>query len=223
MLLERFQQGFDTAFGTPDARGVIRSEAAHFQVEEQLGFEPSGEGEHCFLLIQKTGENTESVARKLARFAGVPARDVSYSGLKDRNAVTTQWFGVHLPKRDVFAWSEINEQNLQVLQQTWHRKKLRRGVHQSNRFKITIAELSGQSDELSHRLERIKASGVPNYFGEQRFGFGGQNLVHAEDLLLQNKKVKQRHLKSMYLSSARSLLFNSVLSERVKQGSWIKR
>jgi tRNA pseudouridine13 synthase len=220
LLLERFQQGFDTALGKPDVNASIRSEAAHFQVEEELGFEPCGEGEHCFLLIQKTGENTEAVARKLARFASVPAKMVSYSGLKDRNAITTQWFGVHLPKRDRFDWTEINEPGLKVLQQTWHRKKLRRGVHQINRFQITITNLSSPCDEITHRLEKIKATGVPNYFGEQRFGFDGQNLVHAEELLLKEKAVKKRHLRSMYLSSARSLLFNSVLSARVTQGNW---
>jgi tRNA pseudouridine13 synthase len=204
----------------PEVSGSIRSEVSHFQVEEALGFEPCGEGEHCFLLIQKTGENTEAVARKLARFAGVPAKMVSYSGLKDRNAVTTQWFGVHLPKRDSFDWAEINEPGLEVLQQTWHRKKLRRGVHQSNLFQITITSLSEPRDELIHRLEKIKVSGVPNYFGEQRFGFDGQNLVHAEDMLLKGKTTSKRHLRSIYLSSARSLLFNSVLSARVEQGAW---
>lgn len=220
MLLERFQQGFRTALGNPEMSGSIRSEAAHFQVEEELGFEPCGEGEHCFLLIQKTGENTEAVARKLARFAGVPAKMVSYSGLKDRNAVTTQWFGVHLPKRDSFDWAEINAAGLKVLQQTWHRKKLRRGVHQANRFQITVTNLSGPCEQITDRLEEIKASGVPNYFGEQRFGFNGHNLLHAEDLLLKGKATRKRHLRSIYLSSARSLLFNSVLSARIAQGSW---
>ena len=220
MLLERFQQGFTPSMGQAKVEGGIRKEASHFQVEEVLGFEPSGEGEHCFLLIQKTGENTEAVARKLARFAGLPARAVSYSGLKDRNAVTTQWFGVHLPKRDKLNWAELNNPNLKVLKQTWHLKKLRRGVHQTNRFKITVTDLSGNLDDLNTRLEQLKCTGVPNYFGEQRFGFGGQNLVKAEDFLCHGGPAPKRHLRGIYLSSARSLLFNSILSERVECNNW---
>lgn len=199
---------------------MIRKEANHFQVEELLGFTPGGEGEHCFLYIQKTAENTEAVARKLAAFAGVPMRSVSYCGLKDRNAVTRQWFSVHLPKRDELCWGELNSPRLRVLKQAWHQKKLRRGVHHGNRFRITITDMSGDLDCLSERLGKISASGVPNYFGDQRFGREGNNLIKAEEMLLLRKKIKHRHLRSLYVSAARSILFNMVLSERVAKGNW---
>lgn len=220
MLLERYKQGFATALDVPGVSGTIRANFSDFQVDEQLGFVPSGEGEHCFLLIRKQGENTETVARQIARFAGVPAQAVSYSGMKDRNAITTQWFGVHLPKRTHLRWSDINSPSIEVIEQTWHQKKLRRGVHQSNHFRIVVSALHGDLSTLEQRLRWIQNQGVPNYFGEQRFGLAGQNLLEAERLLLEGQRKNNRHQRGLYYSAARSLLFNCILSERVVQGTW---
>ena len=77
--------------------GYIRSLPEDFIVDEELSFSPTGEGEHVFLQIRKTGKNTEDIARILARHAGVTRKSVSYAGLKDRNAVTSQFFSIHLP------------------------------------------------------------------------------------------------------------------------------
>lgn len=219
-LLQCYQQGFARVLDTPRAAGRIRAQHADFQVDEQLGFVPSGEGEHCFLRIRKRGENTETVARHIARFAGVAAHAVSYSGLKDRNALTTQWFGVHLPKRTSLNWADLNNATMEVLEQSWHQKKLRRGVHRSNRFHIVVSDLRGELETLEARLQWVRTHGVPNYFGQQRFGIEGRNLLEAERLLLGGYKPKSRHLRSVYLSAARSLLFNCILSERVVAGSW---
>ncbi|HEX4974378.1 MAG TPA: tRNA pseudouridine(13) synthase TruD [Pseudomonadales bacterium] len=219
-LLQRYQQEFAHVLETPRVTGRIRAEYADFQVDEQLGFVPSGEGEHCFLRIRKQGENSEAVAQHIARFAGVRAHAVSYSGLKDRNAITTQWFGVHLPKRTKIDWTGLNSDKLTVLEQTWHQKKLRRGVHQGNRFRIVVSDLRGELETLEARLQWVGAHGVPNYFGQQRFGIDGRNLLEAERMLLSGYRPKSRHLRSVYYSAARSLLFNSVLSERVTEGTW---
>ena len=219
-MLSRYQQGFARCNVAPTAKGVIRARNEDFQVEEHLGFEPSGEGEHCFLHIRKKGENTESVARLLARHAGVPARLVSYSGLKDRNAVTTQWFSVHLPKRSAVEWSALNSPSMEVLEQTWHARKLRRGVHKKNHFRIVLSSLKGEQSDIETRLQYIKNMGVPNYFGEQRFGYEGNNLAVAEKLLSVGDKSIKRHQRGLYYSSARSLLFNSILSERIKENCW---
>ena len=219
-MLSRYQQGFARSDDTPTAKGILRARNEDFQVVEQLGFEPSGDGEHCFLKIRKTGENTESVARLLARHAGVPARLVSYSGLKDRNAVTTQWFSVHLPKRNIVEWSVLNSPSIEVLQQAWHARKLRRGVHKKNHFRIVLSNLKGEQPDIEACLQQIKNEGVPNYFGEQRFGYDGNNLVVAEKLLSVGDKSIKRHQRGFYYSSARSLLFNSILSERVQANCW---
>ena len=110
-------------FGEPKSQGQIRVEPADFIVQEDLGYEPEGDGEHHYLYIRKTGENTDWVARQLANFAQVSPRDVAYAGKKDRHAVTEQWFSVHLPgKRKLLNWSMFGGDTIQVLKQNKHRK-----------------------------------------------------------------------------------------------------
>lgn len=208
------------AFGKPEVEGDFRTEPEDFVVDEFLGFEPAGEGEHVYLQVQKRNNNTAWVVKLLARLAGVKPMDVGYCGLKDRNAVTRQWFSVYLPKGDEPNWSEINDETIEVLKVSRHNKKLRRGTHVCNHFQIRLRNLSGALESLPERLEQVKAVGVPNYFGEQRFGRGAQNLVRAEELLVDRIKVKNRQLRGLYISAARSYLFNAVLSQRIQAGTW---
>jgi tRNA pseudouridine13 synthase len=212
------------AWGRPLATARLRQSANDFQVDEQLGFDLSGAGEHAFVQIRKQQLNTEQVARQLARLAQVKARDVSFSGMKDRNAVTTQWFSVHLPGMPEPDWSVLNSEQMQVLQQGRHRQKLRRGSHRANRFVIILREVlldvQGEHAQLDQRLQTIAQHGVPNYFGPQRFGNGEANIARAIAMLSGQLRVKDRHQRSLYLSTARALLFNKVLSRRVEQGNW---
>ena len=205
--------------GTPQATAILRASPEDFFVDEQLGFAPDGEGEHVLLQIQKRNRNTDQVARALARQAGVQARDVSYCGLKDRNAVTRQWFSVWLPGRETPDWSALEDDSLQVLACQRHRRKLQRGTLQGNAFEIVLRDIEGERDALEHRLNSIKQRGVPNYFGEQRFGRDGGNLNGALEMF-QGKRIKDRHLRGLLLSAARSFLFNEVLAVRVQDGSW---
>ncbi|MFA7554084.1 MAG: tRNA pseudouridine(13) synthase TruD [Spongiibacteraceae bacterium] len=213
------------AYGEPAVTGVLRQSAEDFYVEEILGFEPEGEGEHVFIWVEKIGLNTQQVADSLARLAKVPARQVSYSGMKDRNAVTRQWFGVHLPGNHSYDWESLNSDQLKILQVARHLRKLRRGVHKANRFVIKLSELALAAGELEieadiqRRLALITAQGVPNYFGEQRFGHGGANLTKAQQLFSGSFKVK-RHQRGIYLSAARSHLFNQLLAARVTANNW---
>ena len=207
------------ATGKPALSGLLRQQLDSFQVEEVLGFEPEGEGEHVFLFIEKRGLNTEQVVQQLARLAGLPLRQISYSGMKDRNAVTRQWFSVHLPGIDTVDFSQLNSTQLTVLRQRRHLRKLRRGVHQGNQFTICLSEIEGDRDACDRSLQRLSQQGFPNYFGEQRFGRGGQNLHSAEALFAGTFKPK-KHLRGIYLSAARAYLFNEILSQRVRQGNW---
>ncbi len=207
------------AFGKPEASGILRRTPEDFFVEEVLGFSPEGEGEHVWLWIEKRNCNTEWVADQLTRLAGVEHGAVSYSGLKDRIAVTRQWFSVHLPGKAAPDWSTLNSEQFTVLEAVRHRSKLRRGTHRSNRFVIRIRDIAGDRAALEARLALIMRSGVPNYFGEQRFGHQGGNLEQARKMF-GGWRIKDRHKRSMYLSAARSYLFNQVLSRRVEQGSW---
>ncbi len=217
-LFERSNWG--RAYGEPVAKGKIRSVPEDFIVEEVLGFEPSGAGEHHFLKIEKTGENSEWIAKLLARHAGVKRRDIGFAGLKDRQAKTSQWFSVYLPGKSEVDWPAIETETVHLLEQTKHNKKLRRGIHKGNRFRLIIRELEGDKESLKKRLEQIAEQGVPNYFGSQRFGIEGRNIEGAEALFSGEIKVRDRARKGFYLSAARSFIFNSILSERIKQKSW---
>jgi len=203
-----------------DASAVWRCQPEDFQVDEVLGFEPDGQGEHVLLQIRKRDANTDWIARKLARFADVPIRDVSYAGLKDRFAITTQWFSVRLAGKDNPDWDSFSDEEASVLQWGGHQRKLKRGSLKANRFIVVLADVQGDKEALEQRLTLINENGVPNYFTEQRFGRDGQNIDMARQMLLDNKRIKDRHKRGLYLSAARSMLFNHILSQRVAAGSW---
>lgn len=204
------------AHGEPLFAAAIRTHPEDFVVHEVLGFDCSGDGEHDYLLIEKTGANTEWVARQLARHAEVPARDVGYAGLKDRHAVTRQWFSV--PRWNAPEWEHLEVEGVTLLERHRHGKKLRRGAHRENRFKIVLRGEYSDAVSVQERLRNIGAAGVPNYFGEQRFGRGGANIALA-DAWASGKRLP-RHKRSLAISTARSFLFNLQLDARVRERTW---
>jgi tRNA pseudouridine13 synthase len=207
------------AHGAPVLAARLRTTPEDFRVDEELGFEPSGEGEHLFLRIEKRGANTVWVAQQLARWAGVPEHGVSYAGLKDRHAVTTQAFTVHLPRRIAPDFEALAQQaDFKVLSHAWHARKLPRGALRGNRFGLWLRDVRGERDAIEARLRRIGESGVPNYFGEQRFGRDGGNLAAARALFAGKRMARDK--RSILLSAARSAIFNEVLAARVEDGSW---
>ena len=208
------------AHGEPVCAANIRTAPQDFVVDELLGFDPDGDGEHDFLVIRKTNANTAWVARQLARHAGIPAKDVGYCGLKDRHAVTTQAFTVRRPDREGTDWDSFAAEGVAIIDSSRHGRKLRRGSHAANRFKITLRgdEVAANAEALKDRVAVIGAGGVPNYFGEQRFGHDGGNIELAYEVLA-GKRVK-RDTRSIAISAARSFLFNHILDARVRDGSW---
>ncbi len=205
-------------YGRPSATGIMRSRPEDFNVNETLSFTPSGEGEHVFLQIRKTDENTDTIARQLARYAGIGTRDIGFAGLKDRHAVATQWFSLWLPGKEEPVWTGIESPNLHVQQSTRHARKLKRGAIAHNRFEITLRNVNADSDALVERLHSIKIHGIANYFGEQRFGHECRNVDKAL-AMFRGMKVK-REQRSLYLSAVRAHLFNLILAERVNQDTW---
>ena len=206
------------AFGGPVLRARMRSVPEDFQVDEIPAFEPSGEGEHLLLTIRKRGQNTAHVAGRLARWAGVPEMGVSYAGQKDRHAVTTQRFSVHLPKRVAPDLALLDDEDVQVVESTWHNRKLQRGALAGNRFGLVLRGVEGVRGDIDARLAQVAARGLPNWFGEQRFGREGGNVGAALSMFAGRRVRKDQ--RSMLLSAARSQLFNQVLAARVAQGSW---
>lgn len=209
-----------SAIGASLFDATIRSVPSDFVVTEKCDIEFSGEGEHDFLWIEKTGTNTHWVAECLAKHGGVPLRDVGYAGLKDRHAITRQWFSVR--RLGSVDWNEFSEDGVEILEQQRHRRKLRRGAHSSNVFKIALRSenLSTGADKINERLTVIAKNGVPNYFGEQRFGRGGGNIELCKKIFAGRRLSRSK--RSIALSAARSLIFNTILDQRVTQGSWNK-
>ena len=240
----------------PLKRAIYKAHTTDFVVNELLPLEFTGEGEHLWLHIQKSGMNTAYLAKLLSEWADIPLRDVGYSGLKDRHALTTQWFSLRIPKKQLpdseFAPVDIStNESVTILEQQWHNKKLNRGTHRANQFIITLrniefadveASLSMQApapeqllsakQAVEQHLTTISQSGVPNYFGPQRFGRSGNNIREALSLFTrpvpearpQPNKSKRKRIpreqNTMELSAARSLIFNEILAARVRDGSW---
>ncbi|MBI5040508.1 MAG: tRNA pseudouridine(13) synthase TruD [Gammaproteobacteria bacterium] len=208
------------AFGGPAGTGRLRVEPEDFIVRELPICEPDGAGEHVWLWVRKRNANTDWVARQLARFAGVTPRDVSYAGMKDRRAVTEQWFSLQLPGKADPDWTAARIEGVEILRAERHSRKLKRGALRGNAFEIRIHALSGDHAVLETRLRAIAAHGMPNYFGTQRFGHDGGNLAAAAAMLRGEGPRLDRHVRGLYLSAARSFLFNQVLAARVHDGSW---
>jgi tRNA pseudouridine13 synthase len=208
------------AWGSPAGSALIRCCPEDFRVSEELGFELSGSGEHVFLHLQKRQLNSMELLQRLARLSGVAERDIGFSGLKDRNAVTRQWFSVGMAGRPEPDWQSLAASgDVEVLATGRHLRKLRRGVHRANRFTLVLRELLGDRQQLESRLQLLRDQGVPNYFGEQRFGRGGSTLEQARRWISGGRKVS-RTKRSLYFSALRSYLFNQLLALRVAQGTW---
>ncbi|ERL56757.1 tRNA pseudouridine(13) synthase TruD [Psychrobacter aquaticus] len=234
----------------PLKQASYKAHTTDFIVNEILPLEFTGEGEHLWLHIQKSGMNTAYLAKLLSEWAEIPLRDVGYSGLKDRHALTTQWFSLRIPKKQLpeseFAPTDIGDnESVTILTQHWHNKKLNRGTHRANEFIITLRDIEfdrldnetyEQVPSVMQRVEQylktMSENGVPNYFGTQRFGRNGNNVREALALFArpprevrpQPKKSKRKHVpreqNTMELSAARSLIFNEILAARVSDGSW---
>lgn len=229
--------------GAPTINATLKQSLSDFQVTEVLSFEPSGNGEHTFLYIEKTGLNTAFVAEELAKFAKIPLRAVSYAGRKDKYATTRQWFGVYfggkqqasrksaVVKPSDIDWSALMLDGMRILKITKNDKKLRLGAIKENQFAIVLRQLSQfDAAKLAQRIDSSAAKGVPNYFGNQRFGeliksdgsvqLGG-NLALAEKLV-NGEDIRNRNKKSMAISALRSWLFNHFVSQRLQHTEYLQ-
>ena len=200
--------------------GLIRTSPTDFVVTEMLDFDFSDDGEHDWLWVEKTGANTVWVAEQLARHASVAPRDVGYAGLKDRHAVTRQWFSVRRPSADGTDWASFEADGVSILDRKLHRRKLKRGAHKGNKFRIAVrsSEIVSLGDTIEERIAAIRAEGVPNYFGEQRFGRDGGNIELGRAVVAGRRM--SRNKRSIGISAIRSLEFNDELDARVRDATW---
>jgi len=208
------------AWGALPGAALIRCSPEDFEVSEQLGFELSGEGEHCFLYLQKRQLNSMELLQRLSVLSGVAPRDIGLSGLKDRNAVTRQWFSIGMAGRAEPDWQLLEaDGDVRILELGRHLRKLRRGVHRSNRFILVLRALTGERAALQQRLEKLREAGFPNYFGEQRFGRNGSTLEQARRWMRGGRRIT-RDKRSLYFSALRAYVFNRLLAARIESGNW---
>lgn len=206
------------AFGGAPLTARLRATPEDFFVDELIGFSATGSGEHWLLQIEKKAANTAWAVKRIAAFAGLTDRDIGYAGMKDRHAVTRQHFSVPVKKGVKLDWDTFTDPDVRVLSAQRHARKVQRGALSGNRFLIVLRDVAGDHDAAERALAAIAARGVPNYFGEQRFGRGGGNIDKARALFAGHRF--ERNERSILLSAARSEIFNAVLARRVEYGSW---
>jgi tRNA pseudouridine13 synthase len=191
----------------PLTQALLRSRPEDFLVAEQMPFALDGQGEHLWLKVRKRGLNTDQVAKLLARIAGIQRRDVGYAGMKDRHAITVQWFSLHLPGRGDPEWQGLPE-GVEIVEAIRHTRKLKTGALAGNCFELVLRDCAGDGDELVTRIEAI------------RRGRNGENTARARAMFAGSIHIRDRHLRGIYLSAARSFLFNEVLAERIRTHTW---
>lgn len=212
--------------GQPQVAGVIKVNPEDFIVRERLSFEPTGDGEHLFLYITKKSLNTQDVIQRLSKNFSVSIRDIGYAGMKDKHAVTSQWFSLPITQipdyqKQVESFNCLeNVGDITINKSVLNNKKLKRGVIQSNYFEIIISGLEGNIDGLIDRLDNLTTAGVPNYFTEQRFGIDDKNILRAKKILAGEMREKNRQKRGIYFSAARSYVFNLMLSEQIQENQW---
>ena len=208
------------AYSGPLAIAQFRTTPESFQVDEIRDDALSGDGDYLYLLIRKRDIDTASVVSELSKLLGIKPRNISYAGRKDRFAVATQWFCVTMPKQNTPELGHELHEKFSVLRSQRHHEPLAIGDLTANRFTILLTDFDGDVEQTTDTLEHIKRQGFPNYFGPQRFGSKGQNLVRGRRMLAGDLRVRDKNQRSMYLSACRSFLFNEILAVRVRQRSW---
>ncbi len=193
----------------------FNSSARDFTVEEIPLYAFTGEGEHLILHIRKKEMTTWEMLDVISNHVGVRRRDMGYAGLKDKHAMTLQYvsmMAIHEEKLKSF-----NHEKIKILSTIRHNNKIRVGHLKGNRFKIRLKKVLGvQKEKLDSTLKWIKANGVPNYFGNQRFGTGGNNWIDGKKLLEGKIKMRDKKTKEFLMGSYQSYLFNNWLSKRME-------
>jgi len=188
-----------------------------FVVEELPAYLPSGSGEHTFLWIEKRAMTTWDAVNALGRRLGVDARDIGCAGLKDKHAVTRQWLSV--PRVAPEAALAAGDEHIRVLQAIPHGNKLRTGHLRGNRFEVVLTDLvPGEAPRLAQRLAALGRDGLPNRYGDQRFGRDGDNVARGIALLRGQRRERDARRRRLWLSAVQSAVFNEVLRAREASG-----
>jgi tRNA pseudouridine13 synthase len=208
--------GWQYLLGKPISTAKFKSQLADFQVTEELGYPLTEDGEHLYLWVRKQGANTAFVAEQIAKQFRLPLRQVTYAGRKDKFSLAEQWFALHIPGKSLDNLEDFNLEGVEILRAVRHNKKLRVGALQGNHFNIRLRDVTDKL-ELEERLTHVAEQGVPNYYGEQRFGNQNGNLLLGQRMS-EGEEIRNRNKRSMAISALRSWLFNEQISQRIQQG-----
>ncbi|SFV61717.1 tRNA pseudouridine 13 synthase [hydrothermal vent metagenome] len=194
---------------------IFNSSARDFTVEEIPLYEFTGEGEHLILKVRKKNLTTWEMLDIISNHIGIKRRDIGYAGLKDKNALTIQYISLLL--KDSSKLDNFTHDKIKILETTRHNNKIRVGHLKGNRFHIRLKKVLGvQKDKIDSVLKWIKNNGIPNYFGDQRFGTDGNNWEDGKKLIDGKLKIRDRKIRDFLISSYQSHLFNNWLSKRVE-------
>lgn len=186
-----------------------------FVVQEVPLYPSSGEGEHLMIEVRKKSLSTPELIKIFSSTLSIPSKDIGYAGLKDKNALTTQYLTI--PKSVENKLSLLNESNIKILSTSLHNNKLRIGHLKGNKFFIRLKKVQkNDMQKISQILEKIKEYGIPNYFGYQRFGKYGDNYLEGKALVEKKKKIRDKKLSLFLISSYQSYLFNLWLAKRIE-------
>lgn len=218
---------------TPELLGIsgrIKQEPAHFVVEELPLYEPQGQGAHLYICVEREGMTTREVVKALAREFALDQSQIGYAGLKDKEARCTQTFSLTLADMDeAEALRRVND--TLELKAHWakrHGNKLKRGHLLGNRFKVLVSGVGKGALNCAQAVaDALNERGLPNYFGEQRFGVDGDNAQAGRRAIKGSggrggRDNRQKWLRSLMLNAFQSELFNRWLAERIQRDEFAR-
>jgi tRNA pseudouridine13 synthase len=208
----------------PGIAGTIKAAPEHFQVEEIMPYTACGEGEHVFVTLRRKEWNTADVAQALQKAFSLRTMDVGWGGRKDKAAVTTQTFSLHLPLslRLETVRQTLDRLPFEIIQIERHRNKIKTGHVAANRFKIVVSQPDRDAYTKAQAIARaLKRCGIANYYGEQRFGWQMRNLDRAQQLIQKSRSRSGKRDRFM-VSALQSALFNMWLKQRIEGGMFDK-
>ncbi|WP_027327532.1 tRNA pseudouridine(13) synthase TruD [Helicobacter pametensis] len=190
-----------------------------FIVQEIPLYEWSDQGEHLILQIRKKGLSTQEMIKILCQVIGCKTKEVGYAGLKDKNALTTQYISLpySLYAKVIASQDTLASKNIKILSFARHHNKIRIGHLKGNAFFIRLKKVMPHDlCKLESIMQKISIEGIPNYFGFQRFGKFGDNFLEGKQIIDGSKKIRDRQLSEFLISSYQSHLFNQWLAHRIK-------
>lgn len=191
----------------------FRTQPEDFRVEEIPLETPLGEGPHTWIEIEKRLRSTAEVARELAVVLGLERREIGWAGRKDHVAVTRQWLSI--PDLDPERALALELEGVRVLRAERHPRRLRTGALQCNRFDIVVREVEMEMGEaILARLPELARRGLPNRFGDQRFGRAGDNVAQGLEILRSTRLRGDRRQAFFLVSAVQAEVFNRVLALR---------